>query len=347
MFDWHLFPHVDFNKVNLDWIADCLKALVGGTTNQILSKKSDNDFDFEWIDNTGGGSGGTTDYNQLANRPAINGHTLTGNQTAQQLGLATPSDIPAVPVQSVNGKTGAVVLDAADVGALPSSTVIPSKTSDLTNDSGFVNVSGAAAAAPVQSVNNKTGAVTLTAADVGAGTYSKPSGGIPKSDLSIAVQNSLDQTGARIVFDETVLATGTIPSGTSGNHSTPTNLTVGDLREWEVWAFLAVGTKANYIRPSVNGAPNVCGNDNGIRPYSINRWVDSDKTRLLTISHSGANGNLTTMASKFDNSSVSWGSNFTGPYTWDYADDAVIGVQNHSATEEDYQYKFVGIVKKE
>lgn len=140
MFDWHLFPHVDFNKVNLDWLTDCLKALVGGTTNQILSKKSDEDFDFEWIDNTGGGSGGTTDYNQLSNRPAINGHTLTGNQTAAQLGLATPSDIPAIPVQSVNGKTGAIVLDAADVGALPSSTVIPSKTSDLTNDSGFLTL---------------------------------------------------------------------------------------------------------------------------------------------------------------------------------------------------------------
>lgn len=65
-------------------------------------------------------------------------------------------------VNSVNGQTGDVVLDAQDVGALPDSTVIPSKTSDLTNDSGFVNASGAAAAAPVQSVNGNTGAVTIT-----------------------------------------------------------------------------------------------------------------------------------------------------------------------------------------
>lgn len=41
-------------------------------------------------------------------------------------------------VDSVNGKTGAVVLDAEDVGALPDDTAIPSKTSDLTNDSGFI-----------------------------------------------------------------------------------------------------------------------------------------------------------------------------------------------------------------
>lgn len=75
-------------------------------------------------------------------------------------------------VESVNGQTGTVVLDAEDVGALPDDTLIPSKTSDLTNDSGFVNASGAASAAPVQSVNGKTGAVSLsipsTAADIGA-----------------------------------------------------------------------------------------------------------------------------------------------------------------------------------
>lgn len=94
-------------------------------------------------------------------------------------------------VDSVNGKTGEVVLDASDVGALPDDTVIPTKTSDLTNDSGFVNAAGAASAAPVQSVNGKTGSVVLNASDVGAGTYSKPSGGIPKTDLASAVQTSL------------------------------------------------------------------------------------------------------------------------------------------------------------
>lgn len=41
---------------------------------------------------------------------------------------------------------------------------IPTKTSDLTNDSGFITSTGA----PVQSVNTKTGAVELAASDVGA-----------------------------------------------------------------------------------------------------------------------------------------------------------------------------------
>lgn len=41
------------------------------------------------------------------------------------------------PVTSVNGKTGAVTLTATDVNALPNTTFIPTKTSDLTNDNNF------------------------------------------------------------------------------------------------------------------------------------------------------------------------------------------------------------------
>ena len=62
-------------------------------------------------------------------------------------------------VDSVNGKTGDVMLNAADVGALPNTTTIPSKTSQLTNDSGYITVSGA----PVKSVDGETGDVTTNA----------------------------------------------------------------------------------------------------------------------------------------------------------------------------------------
>lgn len=51
----------------------------------------------------GGGGGGTSNYNQLTNLPQINGVTLIGNKTSSQLG-------------------------------------IPTKTSDLTNDSGFLTL---------------------------------------------------------------------------------------------------------------------------------------------------------------------------------------------------------------
>ena len=35
----------------------------------------------------GGGGGGTDNYNELDNRPQINGTTLTGNKSASDLGL--------------------------------------------------------------------------------------------------------------------------------------------------------------------------------------------------------------------------------------------------------------------
>ena len=84
-------------------------------------------------------------------------------------------------VDSVNGQIGVVMLDAADVGALPDNTVIPTKTSDLNNDSGFITSAQAASAAPVQSVNGQTGAVTIqtTPVDFVGGT----SASFDKSDL--------------------------------------------------------------------------------------------------------------------------------------------------------------------
>ena len=79
-------------------------------------------------------------------------------------------------VSSVNGQTGAVVLDANDVGALPDSTVIPTvptNVSSFNNDAGYLTSStgvtsfnGSSGAitytAPVTSVNGQTGAVSLT-----------------------------------------------------------------------------------------------------------------------------------------------------------------------------------------
>ncbi len=59
---------------------------------------------------------------------------------------------PSGGVDSVNGQTGVVVLDAEDLGAYPNS-----------NPSNFITASSA----PVQSVAGRTGAVTLSKADVG------------------------------------------------------------------------------------------------------------------------------------------------------------------------------------
>lgn len=129
---------------------------------------------------TGGGTGSSkptaVDYNALVGKPSINGTTVQGNQTSKDLKLYGDGNQPPYPVTSVNGQTGDVTIEAggvtsvngksgdvtltaSDVGALPSTTKIPSATSDLTNDSGYITAAGA----PVQSVDGQTGEVVTNA----------------------------------------------------------------------------------------------------------------------------------------------------------------------------------------
>lgn len=73
----------------LDEVKDTFPA--GGTTGQVLAKKSDTDYDTEWVDQ----GGGTEDYDELENRPQIGGVTLTGNKTLHDLGAASEGDVDA------------------------------------------------------------------------------------------------------------------------------------------------------------------------------------------------------------------------------------------------------------
>ena len=86
-------------------------------------------------------------------------------------------------VTSVNGKTGAVSLTAADVGALPDDTPIPAAVTEQTVSGwGFTK---------------------------NTGTYSKPSGGIPKNDLDSTVQTSLEKADTALQSVPTGYATET------------------------------------------------------------------------------------------------------------------------------------------
>lgn len=115
------------------------------------------------------------------------------------------------PVQSVNGKTGAVSLNANDVGALPSTTTIPTKTSQLNNDSGFLT------SAPVTSVNTKTGAITLTQDDIGNGsTYVRT-----HNDFTDALKTQINTNTNSINGKQTkITASGILKGDGNGNVST-------------------------------------------------------------------------------------------------------------------------------
>ena len=135
-----------------------------------------------------------TDYQApLPSQAGNSGKYLTTNGSV--LSWASP---PGAPVTSVNTKTGDVVLTAADVGAATSSDISTAinaldggtigtgsttKTiTSLSQTNGNVSATFSDIAFPVTSVNTKTGAVSLTAADVGAAT---------SSDISTAI-NALD-----------------------------------------------------------------------------------------------------------------------------------------------------------
>ena len=83
---------------------------------------------------------------------SVNGQTGTVVLDASDVGAL--ADTYTAPVSSVNSKTGAVSLSASDVGALPSTTTF---VSSFNGSTGAVTYT-----APVTSVNGQTGAVTVT-----------------------------------------------------------------------------------------------------------------------------------------------------------------------------------------
>ena len=138
------------------------------------------------------------------NVDSVNGKTGVVVLNKSDVGLGNVDNVrqystsnpPPYPVQSVDGATGAVVTNAVkttpqslsdtqkqqvrnnigagtssfdgDYNSLTNKPTIPTKTSQLENDSHYITANEA----PVQSVNTKTGAVVLTQDDVGDGaTY--------------------------------------------------------------------------------------------------------------------------------------------------------------------------------
>ena len=96
----------------LDQVEETFPA--GGTTGQVLAKKSDEDYDTEWVDQSGGG-GGTSDYEELENLPQIGGVTLKGNKSLHDLGAATEE---AVSAKYTKPESGIPAGDMAD-GVIP------------------------------------------------------------------------------------------------------------------------------------------------------------------------------------------------------------------------------------
>ena len=107
---------------------------------------------------------GTNDYEELINKPEINGVELTGDKSLSDLGII----IPTATSELTN-----------DSGFITSADV-PTKTSDLTNDSGFLtssDVSSVAISGDYDDLTNKPTIPTLTS------QLTNDSGFITSSDI--------------------------------------------------------------------------------------------------------------------------------------------------------------------
>lgn len=116
---------------------------------------------------TGGGTGGTTNYNDLSNKPQINGNTLSGNKTGAQLGLASTSDIPTTLAELTDDATHRTVTDAekatwnakadvADIPTVPVKGVAKNGTALTPDASGVVNITVPTTAAEVSALPDTT-----------------------------------------------------------------------------------------------------------------------------------------------------------------------------------------------
>lgn len=112
--------------------------------------------------------GGTTDYNDLTNKPSIGGVTLTGNKSLSDLGIAAATAVPAAAtatpaspgVAAVGTSTKYAREDHVHPFVVPSSDDVTWEGGDLGQVTAPTDVTGA-----VEAVYD---AIPTTAADVGA-----------------------------------------------------------------------------------------------------------------------------------------------------------------------------------
>ena len=168
---------------------------------------------------TGGGEGGTSDYNALANKPKLNGVEIAGNKTSTDYkivsseqgienngkflgvgvdGNVTPVDKPTYTADEVGARPDTWTPSAEDVGALPNNTEIPSKTSDLENDSGFITNSDIPEKLPNPQKIIFTGAVTAEYDGSSQQTINIPTGG-GSDPYTLPIMSSAQLGGGKAV----------------------------------------------------------------------------------------------------------------------------------------------------
>lgn len=200
----------------------------GGTIGQALVKKSNTDYDYEWKTVEGGGSGGTTNHAELDNLDyEHSGHTgfqPAGNYVEDNNYVHTDNNFTDTYKSNVEANTTARHTHSNK------SVLDDISSTDITNWNNKSNFSGS-----YEDLSNKptipSEVTETTVSNWGftknTGTYSKPSEGIPKNDLSSDVQTSLGKADTALQ-SYTEQYTGTI-TGITMNGASKGTIGVVDL----------------------------------------------------------------------------------------------------------------------
>lgn len=249
-----------------------------------------------------GGGGGTSDYSALTNKPQINGTTLSGNKSAEDLGLEPEAMIVTITQSGSTysaDKTYQQIREAATEGKRVIAylnhrlfqlvSVTPSSNAAVF----AVTWQGSVEYIIVDLLN----AVSVQSSTIG--NYSKPVSGIPASDLASAVQTSLGKADTALQSAPVTSVNGQTGAVTVAEPFFVTYST-SDMTTWtcdktfaQITAAIAAG-KQVVLLASVAGTPIVQACSFVVLPSGIQAWVRIGQSSRYSIQHLSDNSVIIT-----------------------------------------------------
>ncbi len=120
------------------------------------------------IESGGGGGGGTGDYNDLTNKPKINGTTLQGNKTLSSLGIASSEDLMALDERVTQAESDIETLETEITTASETATAASQTATQASQTATLASQTATTASQTATQADSKIGNLTdlLTASKI-------------------------------------------------------------------------------------------------------------------------------------------------------------------------------------
>lgn len=253
--------------------------ITGGHRVTITDEDHPDGQSFDVMDGQGGS--GSSDYDDLSNKPQVNNVTLSGNKSLSDLGIEPEAFVVTI---TQSGSTYSADKTYSDtVAAVTAGKRVVAMLNSIEYQLfTYVANSYTVVFTANQGTTAKTIALSLgnvvAVANTSLGTYSKPSDGIPKTDLAAAVQTSLGKA-------DTALQPGDVTEPFFVTYST------SDMTTWtcdktfaQITAAIAAG-KQVVMLASVAGTPIVQTCSFVVYPGFIEAWVRIGQASRYEIKH--------------------------------------------------------------